>query len=92
MKLLRDRILVKQDGKEKVTSGGIIIEDSIEDQFKRGTVVEVGEGVMLDDGTRAPMSISKGDTVVFGRHAGIELSVDLKPYLVIFEEDVIGVE
>ena len=92
MKLLRDRILVEQASDEQVSAGGIITTASIEDQYKRGVVVEVGEGAMLEDGTRAKMSISKGDTVVFGRHAGVQIIIEHKPYLVLYEEDVIGVE
>ena len=84
MKLLKERLIVKPASKESKTAGGIIVEASREDQFKRGTVVNVSDEIKD--------SISLEDTVVFGRHAGVEIFIDNQPHLVLYLEDVIGVE
>ena len=89
---LHDRVLVKPyEEEEKKTKGGIIIPDTAKEKPQRGKVVAVGEGRILENGQRVPLSVKVGDEVIFGKYAGTEIEIDEEKYLVMREEDIYAV-
>ena len=88
---LQDRILVQRVEEETTTKGGIIIPDTAKEKPAEGKVTAVGNGKVGDDGKRVPLEVKKGDRVLFGKYAGTEVKVDGSEYLIMREEDVLGV-
>ena len=88
---LQDRILVQRVEEETTTKGGIIIPDTAKEKPAEGKVSSVGNGKVGDDGKRVPLEVKKGDRVLFGKYAGTEVKVDGNEYLIMREEDVLGV-
>lgn len=88
---LGDKILVKRLEAQDVTKGGIVLPDSAKEKPKEGTVIAVGPGKVVDDGTRGTMQLKKGDRVLFTSYAGTEIKVDGEEYLVMGEDDVLAV-
>jgi len=91
IKPLQDRILVQRVEEETKTKGGIIIPDSAKEKPIEGKVVAVGNGKIKDDGTRAPMDLKEGDKILFGKYSGTEVKIDGEEYLIMREDDVLGV-
>ncbi len=87
---LRDRVLVKRVTEEK-TKGGIIIPDSADKPMTQGEVVAVGDGRILDNGEKVPLAVKVGDKVLFGKYAGTEVKVEGEDYLVMREDDILGI-
>lgn len=89
---LHDRILVQrlEDAEEK-SDGGIIIPDSAKEKPQRGKVTAVGNGRVLDDGTRVPLEVKKGDQVLFGKYAGTDVKIEGNEYLILREDDILAV-
>ena len=89
---LYDRVLVEPyEEEEKRTKGGIIIPDTAKEKPQRGKVVAVGEGRILENGQRVPLTVKVGDEVIFGKYAGTEIEVDDRKYLVMREEDIYAI-
>ncbi len=88
---LHDRILVRRTAEEDKTSGGIIIPDSAKEKPIKGEVVATGKGRISEDGKSLPLDVKVGDKVLFGKYAGTELKLDGKEYLMMREEDILGV-
>lgn len=88
---LHDRILVRRLQEDEKTAGGIIIPDSAKEKPQRGEVVATGKGRLTEDGKTIPLDLSAGDKVLFGKYAGTELKLDGEEYLMMREEDVLGV-
>lgn len=88
---LRDRLIVKRLGSEEKTKGGIIIPDSAKEKPLEGEVIAVGSGKVLTDGKVVPLDVKKGDKVLFGKYAGSEVKVDGEEYLMMREEDLLGI-
>jgi chaperonin GroES len=88
---LGDKILVKRVEAETKTKSGIVLPDSAKEKPKRGTVIAVGEGKRLDNGTRAPMHLKKGDEVLFTSYAGTEIKLDGDELMIMSEDDVLAV-
>jgi chaperonin GroES len=88
---LHDRVIVKRLEEERVSAGGIVIPDSATEKPTRGKVVAAGTGLIMADGKIRPMSLKAGDTVLFGKYAGQEIKIDGSEYLIIREEEVLGV-
>ena len=88
---LHDRIVVKriEEGEQKV--GGIIIPDSAKEKPQQGKVIAVGKGKIEKDGKVTPLDVKAGDTVLFGKYAGQEIKVDGEEYLIMREEEILGV-
>ena len=91
MQPIGDRIVVERESSEEKTSGGIFLPDSAKDKPSRGTVISIGTGRLLSDGTRAPMQVKVGDKVIFTSYAPDELKVGEEAYLLMREEDVLAV-
>src|SRR5688572_9500318 len=88
---LRDRILVKRMEEETKTQGGIIIPDSAKEKPQAGEVVAVGNGKVLEDGKVVPLEVKRGDHVLFGKYSGTEIKLDGEEFLILKEEDILGV-
>jgi len=88
---LQDRILVQRVEEANKTKGGIIIPDSAKEKPAEGKVVAVGAGKVGDDGKRIPLEVKKGDRVLFGKYSGTEVKIDGEEYLIMREDDVLGI-
>lgn len=91
VKPLHDRILVKRLGEEEKTKGGIIIPDSAKEKPAQGEVVAVGNGRRTDDGKLIALEVKKGDKILFGKYSGNEIKLNGEDYLIMREEDVLGI-
>lgn len=90
-KPLRDRVLVKFSTEEDKTAGGLFIPDSAKEKPQRGTIIAVGSGKITDDGKRQSMDVKVGDTVLFDKYSGSKIKIDDEDYLIIREEDILGI-
>ena len=88
---LQDRILVQRVEEETTTKGGIIIPDTAKEKPAEGKVVAVGNGKVGDDGKRVALEVKKGDRILFGKYAGTEVKIEGDEYLIMREDDVLGV-
>jgi chaperonin GroES len=88
---LGDRVVVKRDESEEVTAGGIVLPDSAKDRPARGKVVSIGDGRLLEDGTRAPFQVKAGDHVLFSSYAGDEFKIDDQELVLMREEDILAI-
>lgn len=88
---LHDRILVKRMQEDETTAGGIIIPDSAKEKPQRGEIVATGKGRITEDGKTLPLEVKAGDKVLFSKYAGTELKLDGVEFLMMREEDILGV-
>lgn len=88
---LGDRVLVKRKEPETTTASGIVLPESAADKPQQATVVEVGQGRQLESGETAPFQVKKGDTVLLGKWGGTEVKIDDEEYLVLAEDEILGV-
>ena len=88
---IHDRILVKPLDPETVTKSGIVIPDNAQEKPSRGLAVRVGRGKLLENGTYLALEVKENDVVLYGKHAGQPVKVDGMDYLVLKEEDVLGI-
>jgi chaperonin GroES len=88
---LQDRILVQRVGEETTTKGGIIIPDTAQEKPAEGKVVAVGNGKISDDGKRVALEVKKGDRILFGKYSGTEVKISGDEYLIMREDDVLGI-
>ena len=88
---LHDRILVRRMNEEEKTAGGIFIPDTAKEKPQKGQVVAVGKGKVTEAGQVVPLEVKAGDNVLFSKYSGTELKLDGKEYLMMREEDVLGV-
>lgn len=88
---LHDRILVRRMTEEETTAGGIIIPDSAKEKPQKGKVVATGKGRVTEDGKVLPLEVKSGDSILFGKYSGTELKLEGEEFLMMREEDVLGV-
>ena len=88
---LQDRILVKRVEEAQKTKGGIIIPDSAKEKPAEGEVISVGKGKIGDDGKNIPLELKKGDRILFSKYGGTEVNIEDEEYLIMREDDVLGV-
>jgi len=88
---LSDKVLVERVEAEAKTAGGIVLPDTAKEKPQKGKIVAVGEGKLLEDGTRKHVQVKKGDLVLFTSYAGTEIKVDGKEYLIMDESDIMAV-
>lgn len=88
---LHDRILVRRMSEEDKTAGGIIIPDTAKEKPQKGEVIATGNGRLTEDGKTIPLEIKSGDQILFGKYAGTELKLGADEFLMMREEDVLGV-
>jgi chaperonin GroES len=88
---LHDRILVERVESEEVTKGGIILPDTAKEKPQQGKVIAVGNGKKTEDGKLIPLEIKAGDMILFGKYSGSEIKVEGTEYLIMKEDDVLGI-
>jgi len=88
---LYDRIVVKRIEEQETTRSGIIIPDSAQEKPQEAEVVAVGNGKRLEDGTLVALDVKAGDRILFGKYSGNEIRVDGEEYLIMREDDVLGI-
>lgn len=88
---LHDRIVVEAAAKEEKTASGIILPDSAQEKPLKGTIIAAGPGKRLDSGQLAPIGVSVGEVVLYGKYAGTEVNVDGSDYIILRADDVLAV-
>jgi len=88
---LHDRILIKRIEEKETVKGGIIIPDSAKEKPQEGEVVAAGNGKKTDEGKIIPLDVKAGDRILFGKYSGTEIKIDNNEYLILKEEEVLGV-
>ncbi|MDT8439108.1 MAG: co-chaperone GroES [Wenzhouxiangellaceae bacterium] len=88
---LHDRVIVKRVEEERTSPGGIVIPDSAAEKPIRGEVLAVGNGKILDDGSKRELDVKPGDKVLFGKYSGTEVKVEGDELLVMREDDIMAV-
>ena len=88
---LQDRVIVKRVEEDDKTAGGIIIPDTAKEKPMEGEVVAVGNGKILDSGTKVPIEVKPGDRILFGKYSGTEVKIEGVEHLIMREDDILGI-
>ncbi|HWP85594.1 MAG TPA: co-chaperone GroES [Terriglobia bacterium] len=88
---LQDRVVVKRLEEKETMRGGIVIPDTAKEKPQEGEVIAVGNGKILNNGTRVAMDVKVGDRILFGKYAGSEVKIDGEELLIMREEDILGI-
>lgn len=88
---LHDRIIVKRLEEENKTAGGIFIPETAKEKPQKGEIIAVGKGKKAEDGKVTPIDVKVGDKVLFGKYAGTEIKIEGQEYLIMREDDILGV-
>ena len=88
---LHDRVIIKRLDEEEQIRGGIIIPDTAREKPQQGEVIAAGEGKFREDGTRQPLDVKAGDRVLFGKYSGSEVKIDDEEYLIMREDEILGI-
>ena len=88
---LHDRVIIERIEESEQKIGGIIIPDSAKEKPQQGKIIAVGKGRIEKDGKVTPLDVKAGDTILFGKYAGQEIKIDGNEYLIMREEEVLGV-
>jgi chaperonin GroES len=88
---LHDRVVVKRIAEQETVKGGIIIPDTAKEKPQEGLVIAVGNGKRTDDGKIVPLDVKVGDRILFGKYSGSEIKLDEEEFLIIREEEILGV-
>ena len=88
---LGDRLVVKPSPREEMTKSGIVLPDTVKERPQEGTVLSVGPGRTLDDGTREPMELKAGQKILFQKYAGTEFKLDEEELLILSHKDILAV-
>ena len=88
---LQDRVIVERIEEETTTKSGIIIPDTAKEKPQQGKIIAVGKGKTLENGSRVEPDVKKGDKILFGKYAGSEIKVEGTEYLIMREDDILGV-
>ncbi|NPB08710.1 MAG: co-chaperone GroES [Thermodesulfobacteria bacterium] len=91
VKPLHDRILVQRMEEEERTKSGIIIPDTAKEKPIMGKVIAVGDGRILENGQKMPLTVKEGDRILFGKYAGTEVNIEGEEYLIMREDDVLAI-
>ena len=88
---LHDRVVVTRIEEKEAVRGGIIIPDTAKEKPQEGEVVAVGDGKILENGTRVAMDVKKGDRILFGKYSGSEVKLDGQEFLIMREDDILAI-
>ena len=88
---LGDRVVIKREESEETTTGGILLPDSAKDKPARGQVISIGNGRLLDDGSRGELQVKVGDRVIFSSYGGETLNLDDEELLLMREDDILAI-
>ncbi len=88
---LHDKVLIKRLETEETTKGGIIIPDTAKEKPQQGEVVAVGNGKILEDGSKRPLDVKEGEKVLFSKYAGTDITIDGEDYLILSEDEILAI-
>jgi chaperonin GroES len=88
---LHDRVIVQRLEEEEKTKGGIIIPDTAKEKPQEGKVIAVGPGKVLENGTKVALDVKVGDKILFGKYSGTEIKIEGEEFLMMREDDILGV-
>ncbi|MCL6520355.1 MAG: co-chaperone GroES [Armatimonadetes bacterium] len=91
LKPIGDKVIVKPKAEEEKTSGGIILPDTAKEKPQEGTVIAVGPGKILENGERKPMTVKEGDTVIYSKYGGTEVTVEGEDYIILDEDSILAI-
>jgi len=91
LKPLGDRLVVKPSAREEMTKSGIVLPDTVKERPQEGTILAVGPGRTLDDGSREPIEVAVGEKILFQKYAGTEFKLDDEDLLILSQKDVLAV-
>ena len=91
IKPLHDRVVIERLEEELMSAGGIVLHDSAKQKPVRGRVVSIGPGKLVDNGQVIPLGVKEGDEVLFGQYSGTEVKISGQEYVVMREDDIMGV-
>jgi chaperonin GroES len=86
-----DHVVIKVEKAKETMKSGIVLPDSAKEKPQQGTVMAVGSGVMLDNGTRIPLEVKEGDRVVYSKYSGNEIKLDEEEYVVLSQHDILAI-
>jgi chaperonin GroES len=86
-----DHVVIKVEKATETVKSGIVLPDSAKEKPQQGTVMAVGSGVMLDNGTKIPLEVKEGDKVVYSKYSGNEIKVDDEEYVVLSQHDILAI-
>ncbi len=92
LKPLGDRVIVEVGKAEETTAGGIVLPDAAQEKPQKGTVIAVGDGKILEDGSRGPIEVKIGDTVIFSKYGGTEVKDGNKELVILRQDDIYAIE
>jgi chaperonin GroES len=88
---LHDRLLVRRIEEKETVKGGIIIPDTAKEKPQEGEVIAVGNGKLLENGSKVPLDVKAGDRILFGKYSGTDIRIDGQEYLILREDEVLAV-
>jgi chaperonin GroES len=88
---LGDRVVIKPTPREEMTKSGIVLPDTAKEKPQEGEVIAVGNGKILDNGTKVPLDVKAGDKILFGKYSGTDIKIDDEEYLILREDEVLAV-
>jgi chaperonin GroES len=88
---LHDRLLVRRIEEKETVKGGIIIPDTAKEKPQEGEVIAVGNGKVLENGTKVPMDVKAGDRVLFGKYSGTDIKIDGQEFLILREDEILAI-
>ena len=88
---LHDRLVIRRIEKEETARGGIIIPDTAKEKPQEGEVIAVGNGKVLENGTKVAMDVKAGDRVLFGKYSGTDIKIDGQEYLILREDEILAI-
>ena len=91
IKPLQDRVIVKRIDQDEEVRGGIVIPDTAKEKPQEGEIVAAGDGKVLESGQKVAMSVKPGDRILFGKYSGTEVKIDDQEYLIMREDEVLGI-
>jgi chaperonin GroES len=86
-----DHVVIKVEKAKETMKSGIVLPDSAKEKPQQGTVMAVGSGVMLDNGTKIPLEVKEGDKVVYSKYSGNEIKFDDEEYVVLSQHDILAI-
>lgn len=87
-----DRVVVKPEPEEQKTKSGIVLPDTAKEKPSEGTVVAVGTGRILDNGTKVPVEVKIGDKIIYSKYGGTEVKIDDEEYVILAERDILAIK
>jgi len=91
VKPLGDRVIIQPSQELEKTKGGILLPDTAKEKPQQGKIIAVGAGKKTDDGKIVPMNVKEGDTVLYGKYSGTNITIDGEEYLIVREDEIVAI-